>query len=292
MVLQGLNTLVTGAARGIGKAIALAFAREGANVTLNYLDDAQEADAAADEVRARGVQAIAVQADIGDGDAVRRLVQASLDRFGSIDVLVNNAGTGLTKPFATIAEPEWQRAIAVHLEGVFLASQLAGASMRARKRGAIINIASVAGQVALPHRVVYATVEAGKMMFTRALACEWAADGVRVNAIAPGTILTDLVRRNFALGLLDGDRVLERTPLGRFGEPAEVAEAAVFLASDRASYVTGQTLFVDGGWTSWAGWPLRVPAGGGSTSTGAPDGGSGGSSVSTSRRDDARENGA
>lgn len=258
MLLEGRHALVTGAARGIGKAIALAFGREGANVTLNYLDDREEAQAAADAVRATGVGAAIVQADVGDSEAVRHMVEGASEAFGAIDVLVNNAGTGLTKPFADIAEHEWSRAIDVHLKGVFLASQLVGRGMCERQRGAIVNIASVAGHVALPHRVIYSSVEAGKIMFTRALACEWAAAGVRVNAIAPGTILTDLVRRNFELGLLDGARVIERTPLHRFGQPAEVAEAAVFLASDRASYVTGQTLFVDGGWTSWGGWD--VPA--------------------------------
>jgi NAD(P)-dependent dehydrogenase (short-subunit alcohol dehydrogenase family) len=104
--------------------------------------------------------------------------------------------------------------------------------------------------------VIYSTVQAGKMMFTKALACEWASFGIRVNCIAPGTILTDLVRLNFERGLLDGSRVLERTPAARFGETSEVAAAALFLASPQASYVTGQVLFVDGGWTSWGGWPV------------------------------------
>lgn len=256
MLLKGLNALVTGSSRGIGKGIALRFAQEGANVTVHYLDADEEARQTAEEIRALGVKVCCLQGDIGQSSDVRRLVKTTLEEFGTIDILVNNAGAGLTKPFDTIAEEEWERTIAVHLKGVFLTCQLVGEVMRRQKRGSIINISSVAGKVALPHRVIYSTVEAGKNMFTRALACEWAQCGVRVNCIAPGTILTDLVRRNFELGLLDGARVLERTPLGRFGETAEVASLAVFLASEESSYVTGQTIYLDGGWTSWGGWPL------------------------------------
>ncbi|HEV2389013.1 MAG TPA: glucose 1-dehydrogenase [Candidatus Acidoferrales bacterium] len=256
MLLEGQNAIVTGSSRGIGKAIALRFAEEGANVVVNYLGEDGEARSTIDEVRARGVKAVEVQADVGSSDDVRRLVDTALDELGSVDILVNNAGMGLTKPFETIGELEWERMIAVHLKGVFLATQLAGQAMRRRGAGSVINISSVAGKVALPHRVIYSAVQAGKMMFTSALACEWARWGIRVNAIAPGTILTDLVRRNFDLGLLDGPRVLERTPLGRFGETAEVASVAAFLASKQASYVTGQTIFVDGGWSCWAGWEL------------------------------------
>ncbi|SRR6266545_2273744 len=259
MPLDGLIAVVTGSSRGIGKAIALRFAEEGAHVVVNYRAEKEEAHGTVAAIEASGRRAIAVQGDVANSVDVRRLIETTLSQFGQIDVLVNNAGTGLTKPFAEIREEEWERAIAVHLKGVFLASQLAGEAMRQRRSGSIINIASVAGQVALPWRVVYSTVEAGKIMFTRALGCEWAKSGVRVNGIAPGTILTDLVRRNFELGLLDGTRVLERTPLGRFGETSEVAAAAVFLASNQSSYVTGQTIFVDGGWSGWGGWDVEAP---------------------------------
>jgi NAD(P)-dependent dehydrogenase (short-subunit alcohol dehydrogenase family) len=259
MSLKGKNALVTGSARGIGKAIALRFAEEGANVAINYMEAAEAAQAVVNSVRLCGVKSLAVKADIGIGADVRRLISETLREFGTLDILVNNAGRGLNKHFHTIQEEEWERAIAVHLKGVFLASQLAGETMRKQKKGAIINISSVAGRVALPYRVVYSTVEAAKNMFTRALACEWAADGVRVNSIAPGTIRTDLVQENLNKGLLDAARIRERTPLGRFGEPEEVAAVAAFLASDEASYITGQTIYVDGGWTSWGGWPLGAP---------------------------------
>ena len=194
-LLKNKNALVTGSARGIGKAIALRFADEGANVVVNYMEQATEAEAVVAEARSRGVKSFAVKADIGISSDVRNLIRQVHDQFPTLDVLVNNAGRGLSKHFHTIQEDEWERTIAVHLKGVFLTCQLAGEIMRKQKRGSIINISSVAGRVALPFRTIYSTVEAGKDMFTRSLACEWAADGVRVNSIAPGTIRTDLVRK-------------------------------------------------------------------------------------------------
>ncbi|MHB8527211.1 MAG: SDR family NAD(P)-dependent oxidoreductase [Candidatus Acidiferrales bacterium] len=256
MLLRNLNAIVTGSSRGIGKAIALRFAEEGANVVVNYLGKDDEAQKTSEAIRTKGVKTLEVQADIGKSDEVRHLISRTMEEFGSVDILVNNAGSGLTKPFEQIKEDEWERMLAVHLKGVFLATQLVGETMRKQGGGSIINISSVAGKVALPQRVIYSAVQGGKMMFTRALACEWARWGIRINSIAPGTILTDLVRRNFDLGLLDGGSVLQRTPMARFGETSEVAGVAAFLASGDASYVTGQTIFVDGGWTSWAGWPL------------------------------------
>jgi len=260
MRLQGKNALVTGSARGIGKAIALRFADEGANVVVNYIESAREAGEVVKAISARGVKSFAVRADVGVSADVRRLIAEALSQFGTLDILVNNAGRGLNKLFHTIQEDEWDRTIAVHLKGVFLATQLAGEAMRKRKKGSIVNISSVAGRVALPVRVIYSTVEAGKDMFTRALACEWAAEGVRVNSIAPGTIRTALVQENLDKGLLDAARVYERTPMGRFGEPEEVAALAAFLASDESSYITGQTIYIDGGWTSWGGWPMQAPS--------------------------------
>jgi NAD(P)-dependent dehydrogenase (short-subunit alcohol dehydrogenase family) len=255
MELSGKTAVITGGSRGIGKAIALRFAREGANIVFNYLEHEREAAETSREIEEAGVAVAYLQGDVSQEAAITQLIECAEQRFGAIDVLVNNAGFGLTKNFADIASAEWDYMLGIHLRGVFHACQLAGVGMRARGSGSVINIASVAGEVALPQRVIYATVEAGKMMFTKALACEWAEFGIRVNCIAPGTILTDLVKRNFERGLLDAARVLERTPLARFGEPSEIASAALFLASGESSYMTGQTLFVDGGWTSWGGWP-------------------------------------
>jgi NAD(P)-dependent dehydrogenase (short-subunit alcohol dehydrogenase family) len=261
LLLSGLNAVVTGSSRGIGRAIALRFAAEGANVLVHYLNEQEEATKVADEIRRLNVRAELVQGDIADADDVQRICDFAESKFPAIDILVNNAGRGLTKPFADISESEWDRLISLHLRGVFSATQRLGAGMRKRKSGSIINISSVAGRVALPLRVIYSTVEAAKNMFTQALACEWADDGVRINCIAPGTIMTPLVKENFEKGLLDGARVLERTPLKRFGEPDEIAAVAAFLASAQSSYITGQTIYADGGWTSWGGWPLGAPVG-------------------------------
>jgi NAD(P)-dependent dehydrogenase (short-subunit alcohol dehydrogenase family) len=257
MRLSGKNALVTGSARGIGRAIALRFARDGANVVVNYIESRDEAEEVVAEIVALGVKSFSVKADIASSNDVRALINETLKELNGIDILVNNAGRGLNKEFSSIAENEWERTLAVHLKGVFLACQLAGEYMRRSKRGSIINISSVAGKVALPYRTIYSTVEAAKDMFTRSLACEWALDGVRVNSIAPGTIRTPLVQENLSKGTLDQERILERTPLHRFGEPEEVAALAAFLASDEASYITGQIIYIDGGWTSWGGWPWR-----------------------------------
>ncbi len=258
MLLKGKTAVITGASRGIGKAVAIRFAQEGANIAFNYLEDPTEAARTAEDLQRTGARVVHMKGDVASDASVRELMARAVQEFKSIDVLVNNAGAGLTKPFATIEPDEWNRMLDVHVRGVFLACQLAGETMCKQKSGCIVNIASVAGQLALPLRVIYATVQAAKMMFTKALACEWADTGVRVNCIAPGTILTDLVRRNFEKGLLDRTRVLERTPMKRFGDTGEVASAALFLASPESSYITGQTLFVDGGWTSWGGWPVAT----------------------------------
>ncbi len=154
------------------------------------------------EIEQMGVRAVHMQGDVRKEGSVRALFDRAAQEFESIDVLVNNAGSGLTKPFSTMHMDDWDSMLNMHLKGVFLACQLAGESMQRQKIGSIINIASVAGQLALPHRVIYSTAQAGKMMFTKALACEWAPFGIRVNCIAPGTILTDLVRQNFERGLL------------------------------------------------------------------------------------------
>ena len=257
MRLANRNALITGSSRGIGRAIAVRFAREGANVAINYLESGDEAESVAHEIAKLGVKVVVLKADVGVSSELRTLLRDTVEGLGGMDILVNNAGQGFAKEFFQMLEPDWDRAIAVHLKAVYLAAQLAGETMRRQQRGSIINISSVAGRVALPFRAIYSSVEAGKDMFTRALACEWAQYGIRVNSIAPGTIRTPLVDANLRKGTLNGARIVERTPLGRFGEPEEVAALAAFLASDESSYITGQTIYIDGGWTSWGGWPYR-----------------------------------
>jgi NAD(P)-dependent dehydrogenase (short-subunit alcohol dehydrogenase family) len=255
--LDGKTAIVTGAGQGIGRGIALCLGRAGARVVVDYLIDARMAESSVSEIEEAGGTAIAIQADVTKAHHVGRLVTETVAAFETVDILVNNAGTGISKPFEDFTAAEWDLLIDVDLKSVFLCSQIAGAVMRRQGSGVIINIASVAAKLALPYRAVYSSVKAGVIMFTAALAAEWASHNIRVNCIAPGTILTPLAEKNIASGTLAPDEVLDRTPLRRFGEPEEIGQAAVFLASDAASYITGQTLSVDGGWSIWGGWTPR-----------------------------------
>lgn len=247
--LDGQVAVVTGAGRGIGRACVLALAEAGADVVVSSRTRA-ELDTLVAELAARGRRGLAVPADVRARADLERLIAATVARFGRIDVLVNNAGI-----FQTWAQPEdvpeaeWDSVFDTDLKSAFLASQLAGRHMLLQRSGAIINIASIAGVVALPLTVSYTACKAGMMAMTQAMAVDWAAGNVRVNAIAPGFIATPA---NAGMRADDAARqaVEAKTPLGRFGTVEEVAAATVFLAAPAASYITGTTLLVDGGWTA------------------------------------------
>jgi len=245
--LAGKVAVVTGSSRGIGRAIAEGMAGAGAAVTVNGRNP-ETTQAVAGAIAAAGGKSLAVPADVGKVADIERLIKSTVATFGRLDILVNSAGISPHyKPAETMTEAEWDEVIAVNLKGVFLCCQAAGRVMIPQKSGRIINISSIGGQVALPRLIAYCAAKGGIDQLTRVLAVEWAPHHILVNAISPGYIDTDLtkgLRQNAARR----DALLRQVPLGRLGKPDEIAGAAIYLASDAASYVTGQTLDVDGGW--------------------------------------------
>ncbi len=253
MRLQDECAIITGAGRGIGRACALRAAAEGAHVVVADLDLAA-AKRVAEEVRALGRQAVPLRVDVTRAAEVQAMVEQTVHALGRVDVLVNNAGVIGPGPSETLSEAEWDRVVAVDLKGVFLCSQAAGRQMIAQRRGKIVSIASIAAWAGFPMRASYNASKAGVVALTQVLACEWAKYGIRVNAVGPGYVNTDIVKQGLELGVVTLADIERRTPLGRLAEPDEIARAVVFLASDEASYITGQTLFVDGGWTAYGLW--------------------------------------
>jgi NAD(P)-dependent dehydrogenase (short-subunit alcohol dehydrogenase family) len=243
MRLQGKVAIVTGAARGIGLAIAQRFVKEGARVVL--------ADRLAAEVETEagrlGASALAVPTDVGDSGEVRRLVSRTVERFGQLDCMVSNAAVQAEIPFMDLTEEEFDRVIRVNLKGTFLCGQTAARQMlQTGTRGTIINMSSVNAVVAHPVLVHYAASKGGIGMLTKGMAVSLAPHGIRVNGIGPGTVNTPINANFFSMpGMIE--RFLMRTPLGRIAEADEIASVAVFLASDESSYVTGTTIYADGG---------------------------------------------
>jgi len=235
--------VVTGAGQGIGRDIAVAFHRQGARVVL--ADVTEQAKATADEL---GERAAAVQADVTRWDDVQRMVATAVETFGGLHVVVNNAGIGGTPgPMADCTEDDFDRVLAVNLKGVFLVMKAAIPRLVASGSGSIVNIASIAGLVGYPTLAAYSASKGGVVQLTRTAAVEYAGSGLRINAICPGPIDTPLARTSSEERLR---QVTANIPVGRLGSPAEVAATAVFLASDESSFITGQAIAVDGGWTT------------------------------------------
>jgi 2-deoxy-D-gluconate 3-dehydrogenase len=246
--LHGKNALVTGSRRGLGAGIALALAQAGANVVCHGRDP--QTPPICDEIRATGRRAAYVAGDVADAGVCSALVEKTVAEFGSIDILVNNAGTIRRAPAAEYPMEAWDEMLAVHLTAVFRLSQLACQQMlKQRKPGKIVSIASILsfqGGILVPG---YAAAKGGLVQLTKALANEWAAKGINVNAIAPGYMATD---NTTALqnDVVRNRQILERIPAGRWGQPSDLAGAAIFLCSPASDYVHGHVLVVDGGWLS------------------------------------------
>jgi 3-oxoacyl-[acyl-carrier protein] reductase len=242
--LEGKGIIVTGATRGIGRAIALEAAQRGANVAFNFVKSEQQAEEVKGEIQKHGVKALAYKVDVGDLKAVREMVNAVKKEFGTIDGLVNNAGLTRDKVFVMMSEEDWSEVIRTNLTGSFNFARAATFIMMKAKRGSILNITSVSGVIGLPGQANYSASKAGLIGLTKALAKEVGRMGVRVNALALGFIETDMTA---ALPQENRKQALDTIPLGRFGKVEDVTPMAAFLLSDAASYITGAVIHVDGG---------------------------------------------
>lgn len=244
--LTGKVAVVTGASRGIGKAIALRLAKQGARIVVNYRGSPEAAQSVVSEICQNGGQAVVAQADVSQFAAAQSLVKATIDSFGRLDVLVNNAGTTRDNLLALMKEQDFDLVIENDLKSVFNMSKAVLRQMMKQKYGRIVNITSIAGIMGNPGQTNYSAAKAGIIGFTKAMAKEYGSKNISVNAVAPGYIPTDLTN---VLPQEIKDGIIKLTAFGRMGTPEEVANAVAFLASDDASYITGQVLAIDGGLT-------------------------------------------
>jgi glucose 1-dehydrogenase len=247
MLLEGQKAIITGSSSGIGRACAIRFSQEGADVCINYFSEheAEDANEVVGQVEGHGRKAMAVQADVGDEEDVKRMVAAAHEAFGGLSILVNNAGIENQVPTMEMPLKDWERVLRTNLTGVFLCMREAGALMK-DKGGAIINMSSVHQFIPWPGFAHYCASKGGMKLLTETAAREWAPHKIRVLNVAPGAIATPI--NNFVLDDPEAKHAVEEEiPLGRFGQPEKIAAAVAWAASDEASYVTGSTLVVDGG---------------------------------------------
>lgn len=242
--LSGKTALVTGASRGIGRSIALALAEAGANVAVNYAGSEQAASETADLIRAQGVEAVAIRANVGKADEAEHMVKQVIDTWGHIDILVNNAGITRDNLIMRMKEEEFDQVIETNLKGVYNCLKAVTRPMMKQRFGRIVNISSVVGMLGNVGQANYVAAKAGVIGLTKAVARELSARQITVNCVAPGFIDTDMTQ-SMPEELLE--KLLTDIPLARFGQPEEVAKVVLFLVSDASSYMTGQTLYVDGG---------------------------------------------
>jgi len=249
--LDGRTCIVTGASKGIGRAIALKMADEGCDVVVNYNTGAQEAAETASRIEKVGRRSLLLKADVSRKADVELLAERTVEAFGKVDILINNAGVFMARPSLELTESEWDKTIDVNLKGAFLCSQIIGKMMADRGTGVIINISSVAAFASFPNRASYCAAKAGVVSLTKTLAIEWARYNIRVNCVAPAYLETERLKEEVKAGIRDISPVVERTPMKRLGHPNEVANIVAFLASDEASFVTGETILADGGWLAY-----------------------------------------
>ncbi len=250
MRLKGRVAIVTGSSRGIGLGIARGFAREGADVVITSRHEESLAGPA-EEMRGVGARVLSLVVDVAKPEDVERMVSRTMEEFGRIDVLVNNAGMPMVEPSEELALEKWQQTVDTNLTGSFLCAQAVGRVMLQQGSGSIINIASLTSYLGIPMRTAYSVTKSGVLGLTRTLASEWAPRGVRVNALAPGWIETDIMKGLIARGALDPQKLISRTPMGRIGTPEDLVGPAVFLATEDSAFITGQIIPVDGGWLSY-----------------------------------------
>ncbi|ANU22874.1 3-oxoacyl-[acyl-carrier-protein] reductase [Planococcus donghaensis] len=242
--LAGKTAIITGGSRGIGAEIARKFAADGAKVVVNYSGSQEKAEAVVADIEANGGNAIAVKANVADAESVKAMVDETMKTFGSVDILVNNAGITRDNLMMRMKDDEWDDVININLKGVFICTKAVTRQMMKQRSGRIVNIASIVGVMGNAGQANYVAAKAGVIGLTKTTARELASRGITANAVAPGFITTDMTEQ------LSDDvqkTMMGQIPLGRFGAPEDVAKAALFLASDDASYMTGQTLHLDGG---------------------------------------------
>ncbi|MCX7781126.1 MAG: 3-oxoacyl-[acyl-carrier-protein] reductase [Negativicutes bacterium] len=244
MLLDGTVAIVTGASRGIGRAVAISLAKAGAKVVVNYAGNHAAAKEVEAEIKAVGGTVLLIQADVSSAEAVDQMVKQTIDTFGRIDILVNNAGITRDNLLMRMKEEDWDAVINTNLKGVFHCTKAVSRIMMKQKSGRIINMTSVVGVMGNAGQSNYAAAKAGVIGFTKSMAKELASRGITVNAIAPGFISTDMTA---VLSDQVKNELAAQIPLGRLGNPEDIANAVLFLASSAASYITGQTLNVDGG---------------------------------------------
>ncbi|WP_083954086.1 3-oxoacyl-[acyl-carrier-protein] reductase [Virgibacillus siamensis] len=243
-MLEGKNALVTGASRGIGRSIALELAKKGANVAVNYAGNEEKAQSVVDEIQQLGVKSFKVQADVADEKQVKSMVKEAASEFGSIEILVNNAGVTRDNLLMRMKDEEFDQVINTNLKGVFQCTKAVSRQMMKQKYGRIVNVASIVGVSGNPGQANYVAAKAGVIGLTKSTAKEFASRNILVNAVAPGFISTDMTD---ALTDEQKESMLALIPLAKLGTPEDVAKVVRFLASDDASYITGQTIHIDGG---------------------------------------------